>query len=54
MIWGSRFGQNKDKPNRFTETLIKISEARLVMPKQFIYYQKKGDKIQTSNATPGD
>ena len=53
LVWGNRFGQNKDKPNRFTVTLENIGDARIVMPKQFVYYQKKGDKIPTSSATPG-
>jgi hypothetical protein len=42
VIWSSRFGANKDKPTRFTTTLENFNDARVILPKQFIYYQKKG------------
>ena len=41
LTWGTRFGNNKAKPTRFTATMENISDARLVIPKEFIYYQKK-------------
>ena len=52
LTWGQRFGSNKSKPTRFTTTLENISDARLVVPKEFIYYQKKEKGETPSGGTP--
>ncbi|MCB0370793.1 MAG: hypothetical protein KDD45_15555 [Bdellovibrionales bacterium] len=51
LVWGNRFGGNREKPTRFTTTLDNLNEAKVVCPKTYIYYQIKGGKNETP--TPG-
>lgn len=53
LTWSLRFGNNPDKPTRFTQTLEKINKSKIVVPNTFIYYQKKGQKpVETPSGEP--
>ena len=46
--WGSRFTSGKEKKaTRFKQTLDRLAEEKVVLPKNFVYYQKRTEKVET-------
>ncbi len=51
VTWGTKFPTNsKKEPTRFKKTLTHLTDEKVTLPKEFVYYQqnqKKSEKAQT-------
>jgi hypothetical protein len=47
VTWGTRFPTNsKKEPTKFKKTLTKLQDEKVVLPKDFIYYQPNARKSE--------
>ena len=54
VTWGTRFPTNsKKEPTKFRKTLMKLQEEKVVLPKDFLYYQPNARKSERAETPQG-